>query len=130
MALYSVAPEGVLPFLVIAGIFFFALRRILWNKANSLVAQGWPSNHGTIEFGSVQEQRTRYFTYYIARIDYSYSVNGEYFSGYKEKLFFRESSADKFVAPMKGLMVFVRANPQKPQRSALLPRDQPGGWPA
>jgi hypothetical protein len=130
MARYLITPEDVLPLLIIAGILLFALRRILWNAAKNLMAYGWPSNHGTVEFGSVEEKRARYFTYYIARIDYSYSVGGEYFSGYMEKLFLRESSADRFVATAKGQMVFVRANPLKPQRSALLLRDQPGNWAA
>jgi hypothetical protein len=65
----------------------------------------------------------------VARIDYSYSVNNEYFSGYLERLFFLERSADRFVATMKGQMVFVRAHPTHPERSALLPQDQAGGWP-
>lgn len=66
--------------------------------------------------------------YYIARIDYSYAVNGEYYSGSLERLFFWESSADRFVGSMKGQMVFVRSSPSHPERSALLKQDQPGGW--
>lgn len=82
-----------------------------------------------MEYGSVEERRTRYKNLYIARIDYSYSVNGEYYSGYHQRLFFLESSADRFVAALKGQMVFVRSNPNHPERSALLKQDQPGGWP-
>ena len=78
----------------------------------------------------MEERRTRYKNLYIARIDYSYSVNGEYYSGYLERVFFREGLADRFVANMKGQMVFVRSNPRHPERSALLGQDQPGGWPA
>jgi len=33
---------------------------------------------------------------------YSYAVNGEYFSGYYEKMFLSESSADQFAADLKG----------------------------
>ena len=77
----------------------------------------------------MEEHRVRYFNYYVARVDYSYSVNGEYFSGYFERTFLRESSADKFVANLKGKPVFVRSNPRRPDRSALLKHDQPGGWP-
>ena len=35
-----------------------------------------------------------------------------------------------FVATKKGQMIFVRSNPRRPDRSALLKQDQPGGWPA
>jgi hypothetical protein len=76
------------------------------------------------------EPGNRGIRYYVARLDYSYAVNGEYFSGYIERMFFREGSADRFVATMKGQMVFVRSNPGRPERSALLKQDQPGGWPA
>ena len=82
-----------------------------------------------VEFGSVEERRTRYKNIYIARIDYSYSVNNEYYSGYLEKTFIRERSADRFVSTLKGQVVFVRADPAHPERSALLEQDQPGGWP-
>ena len=95
-----------------------------------MLASGWSTTQGRVEFGSVEERRTRYFSYYIARIDYSYSVNNEYYSGYFEKVFLRESSADMFVATMKGQMIFIRSNPHRPERSALLKQDQPGGWPA
>ncbi len=78
----------------------------------------------------MEERRVRYFSYYIARIDYSYSVNGEYYSGYFEKIFLRERSADRFVATMKGQAVFVRANPHRPERSVLRAEDQMGAWPA
>lgn len=85
---------------------------------------------GKVEFGSVEERHLRYFNYYIARVGYSYSVNQEYYSGYLERLFLRESSADRFVAAMKRLPQLVRSHPHRPERSALLARDQPGGCPA
>ena len=129
MAFETTGLENFFPFLILLAIGLFATRGIVWARIKNLMAQGWPSNQGTIEFGSVEERRTRYFTYYVARVDYSYSVNGEYFSGYMEKLFFREQSADNFVATLNGKPVFVRAQSDKPNRSALLQRDQPGGWP-
>ena len=121
--------ENAIPLLILLVITLLAIRSFVWTKIKNLMAQGWPSNQGTIEFGSVEERRTRYFTYYVARVDYSYSVNGEYFSGYLQKLFFTGKSAENFVAAMKGKPVFVRAQASSPGRSALLQRDQPGGWP-
>ncbi len=115
-------------FLAIA--FAAAIRVFGWNYVKAFVASSWLTTQGRVEFGSVEERRVRYFTYYIARIDYSYSVNNEYYSGYFERVFLRESSADKFVASMKEQPVFVRSNPRRPDRSALLGQDQPGGWPA
>jgi len=93
-------------------------------------ATGWSTTQARVEFGNVEQHRIRYFTYYVARIDYSYSYNNEYYSGYSERVFLRESSADRFVGIMKGKPIFIRANPSRPEKSALLKQDQPGGWPA
>jgi hypothetical protein len=133
MALYvfsgGISGDDIFPIVFLFAVTALLIRTLAWNYVKSLLARGWMTHHGTVEFGSVEERRTRYKNYYAARIDYSYSVNGEYFSGNLERLFFRESSADKFVAAMKGQMVFVRSNPNRPERSALLKQDQPGGWP-
>jgi len=133
MVLYGISGgisgDDVFPVIFLIAVTALLIRTLAWNYVKSLLARGWLTHHGTVEFGSVEERRTRYKNYYAARIDYSYAVNGEYYSGYLERLFFRESSADKFVAAMKGQMVFVRSNPNRPERSALLKQDQPGGWP-
>lgn len=134
MALYTPSGDDFFAFffaaVVVIVVILGIIRGLAWNRVKALLARGWLTHQGTVEFGSVEERRTRYKNLYIARIDYSYSVNGEYYSGYLERLYFLESSADKFVAAMKGQMVFVRSNPSHPERSALLKQDQPGGWPA
>jgi hypothetical protein len=130
VATYSISGDDIFGILLAVALTALAIRGLAWNYVKRLVAGGWTTGQGTIEFGSVEERRTRYGSYYVARIDYSYSVNGEYFSGYLERVFVWESSADKFVAAMKGHSVFVRSNPNHPERSALLKEDQPGGWPA
>jgi hypothetical protein len=130
LALYTPSSDDIFTALLLIGLILLLIRGLAWNQVKALLARGWLTHQGTIEFGSVEERRTRYKNLYIARIDYSYSVNGEYYSGYMERLFFLERSADKFVASMKGQMVFIRSNPNHPERSALLQQDQPGGWPA
>jgi hypothetical protein len=106
------------------------MRIFAWGYIRSLLASGWHTSQGRVEFGDVVERRVRYVSYYIATIHYSYSVNNEYYSGCFERVFMRESSADRFVATMKGQAIFIRSNPRRPDRSALLNQDQPGGWPA
>jgi Protein of unknown function (DUF3592) len=130
LAINSISGDTVVTTLILAAVTALAIRGLAWNYAKNLLAGGWTTSQGTVEFGSVEERRTRYGSYYITRIDYSYSVNGEYYSGYLERLFLRESSADRFVRAMKGQTVFVRSNPSHPERSALLKEDQPGAWPA
>lgn len=130
MAIYATSGGDVVTGLVILAVLLIAVRGLAWNRVKRLLARGWLTNQGRVEFGSVEERRVRYFSYYVSRLDYSYSVNGEYFSGHFERAFVRESSADKFLASMKGQAVFVRSNPRCPDHSALLKEDQPGGWPA
>ena len=130
LALYRPSGDDVFTVIVAILMILLIIRGAAWNQVKALLARGWLTHQGTVEFVSVEERRTRYKNLYIARIDYSYSVNGEYYSGYLERVFFRENSADRFVANMKGQMVFVRSNPRHPERSALLGQDQPGGWPA
>jgi hypothetical protein len=117
MALISVVVVGV------------AVRGLAWNKLKALGARSWPTSQGKIEFGTVIEHRTRYFSYYVTQMAYSYSVDGEYFSGYYEKMFFRESSADKFAAELKGKPAFIRHKSNSPAVSTLLREDQQSVWP-
>lgn len=121
-------PLILLLFLAVA--FAAAIRVFGWNQVKRPLAAGWYTTQGRVEFGSVEEHRVRYITYYVARVDYSYSVNNEYYSGYFERVFLRESSADKFVAGMKNQAIFVRSHPTRPERSACLLQDQPRGWAA
>jgi hypothetical protein len=117
-------------FLVLIAGLLLLFRVLACNYVKALLASAWYTIPGTVELGSVEEHEVRFISYYVARIDYSYSVNNEYYSGYFERTFLREGSADRFVAGMKGQMIQVRSHPQRPNRSAVLERDQPGGWPA
>jgi len=129
LAFGAISRDDVLTALFLAALIAFVIRSLPWSLVNNLLARGWPTQQGAVENGSVEQRRVRYVSYYIARIDYSFSVDGEYYSGYLQRAFFRESSADNFVSVLKGRMLFVRSNPRHPERSALLGQDQPGGWP-
>jgi|SRR5579872_6470941 len=102
------------------------IRLFAWNMVKGMMAGGWSTTQGRIEFGSVVEHRVRYVSYFVATIHYSYSVNNEYYSGSFERAFLREGSADGFVASLKDQMIFVRCHPTHPEKSAVLKRDQPG----
>ena len=122
---------GLLVILVYVAIAaFVVIRAFGWNYVRGLMASGWSMTQGRVEFGSIELRRARYITYYVARIDYSYTVNNEYHSGFFEKTYTGGSAAERFVESMKGQMVFVRSHPNRPEKSVLLKQDQPGGWPA
>lgn len=101
------------------------IRLFAWNMVKGMMAGGWSTTQGRVEFGNVVEQRVRYVSYFVATIHYSYSVNNEYYSGNFERAFLREASADRFVASMKDQMIFVRSHPTCPEKSTVLKQDQP-----
>ena len=115
--------------LILGGVAFVAVRGLPWGKLKKLNARSWPLSQGRIEFGTVIEHRTRYFSYYSGQLAYSYSVSGEYYSGFHDKLFFRESSAERFVAELKGKPTFVRHKPTDAEVSTILREDQQSVWP-
>ena len=121
-------PESAFDALLLLFLVALAVRTLAWGLVRRLFASGWPTTQGRIEFGNVIPQRTRYKDLYKARLDYSYTVNSEYYAGYYEKLFVWESAADKFIEGMKGQMVFIRYKAEKPERSTLIKEDQPA-WP-
>ena len=115
--------------LLFAIIIGFGFRQTIWSKARTLSARSWSTCQGKIEFGTVIERRTRYFSYYVAQLAYSYTTNGEYYSGYYEKVFLREKSADALCTSLKGKATFVRYKPNAPGTSTVLLEDQQSVWP-
>jgi hypothetical protein len=105
------------------------IRLFAWNMVRRVMAGGWSTIQGRVEFGSVVEQRVRFVSYFAATIHYSYSVNNEFYSGTFERAFLSENAANSFVSSMKDHMVFVRSNPNHPEKSAILKQDQLGGLP-
>jgi len=113
--------------LVVGGA--IAFRALLWRKVRAWGAQSWPICQGKMEFGTVIEHRTKYFSYYSAQMSYSYAAEGEYYSGFYKKVFFHESSAEKLIDQLKGRDTFVRHKRASPQVSTILREDQQSIWP-
>ena len=123
-------PLRGLPFLLMALAIAAAglIRLFAWSMVKGLMAGGWSTAQGRVEFGSVVEHRVRYVSYFVVTIYYSYSVNNEYYSGNFERAFLREGAANRFANSMKDQMIFVRSNPNDPEKSAILKQDQQSGW--
>src|SRR5215467_5294854 len=110
------APIRGLLFLILALAIAAAglIRLFAWNMVKGMMAGGWSTTQGRVEFGSVVEHRVRYVSYFVATIYYSYSVNNEYYSGNFDRAFLREGSANRFVTSMKDQMIFLRSHPTRP----------------
>jgi hypothetical protein len=86
------------------GFEFFRWLR-LWGSSS------WPTAEGTVESVDVREVRTRSTHYFALEAAYSYSLNGEYYSGRFTRNFGSESEAWDYADSLKGGRVPLRYNP-------------------
>ena len=107
--------------------FFFAAGVGTWIRIRQ--AHSWPSVPGTVEYAHAREtdDGSRFKKNWVAEIGYSYSVGGQYYSGYRWLRAWNERQAEQKIAGWKDRMVIVRHHPSKPEVSVLLPSDQVGG---
>jgi Protein of unknown function (DUF3592) len=88
----------------------------------STTGADWPSCQGHVE-SSRSYWHEKGVTVLIG---YSYSVSGEYYSGYFEKVFLSDAPADRLTSVLKeGHEVTIRYKHHKPGKSLLLEQDQP-----
>jgi hypothetical protein len=109
-----------LPGLIATGI---AVRTWLKHRA----ALSWPTAQGTVWSAHAREGRRGERAKWVAELIYSYTVNGEYFSGTRGLKTRNEEEADRVAAEWKGRAVSVRYAHSDPSDSVLLLEDQLGG---
>jgi len=131
MTLAAGSPDGLIIALVVSAIVFGVVgHRFVWKIIQSSRAANWPITQGRVESGTIAEKAARSHSIFEVTMQYSYSVNNEYYSGDLWNVFDDESSANQFVESMKGRTVLIRTNPNHPEKSAFRPQDQAGGSPA
>jgi Protein of unknown function (DUF3592) len=89
----------------------------LWKKH---AARNWPTLIGQVENYHLDKD-------YVAYLLYSYEVDGQFYSG-EHPLKRRVRSTDhaeKIATPWLHQKVVIRFNPQRPDQSVFLERDQP-----
>jgi hypothetical protein len=86
----------------------------------SLRASNWPMTQGRVETTEVVD----FARQSLARLGYSYSVEGSVFSGYFAQQFADEQDAWEYVDMLKGQMIAVRHQANTPSISAVRPADQ------
>jgi Protein of unknown function (DUF3592) len=84
-------------------------------------AEGWSQANGRVESGEVSGIRSypSWKSTFTATINYSYSVNGDWFAGKVVERFNNEQKAWDFVDRYKGKEILVRYNPNRPAKSVL-----------
>ena len=98
--------------------------RIVATSMRNQRAQDWPSARGTVVSCDVKTYHGRFSDYAVGVLGYSYTVNGEYYSGYFRRQFSDEQAAWSFVDSRRDLAVIVRYKANDPQRSVLRDEDQ------
>jgi hypothetical protein len=129
MTLCAISVDAVVPYLILAVIgSVTAGGLVAWNRARWRRYRSWQRVQATIEYGNIEYRMYRNRSYHFACLNYSYSFNGEPFSGYVETMCTSEEKAARFIEKMHHKTVFVRANPLQPKDSILLREDQPERW--
>jgi len=91
-----------------------------WRRQRS---NGWP-----VVGGRVHSARAYYAeNVWDTEISYSYSVNGEFYSGFSKRHFVRERHAEEYLQQFPiGTPLFIRHNSNRPEISLLRRDDQMG----
>ncbi len=93
-----------------------------WRWFQRQQASGWPTAPGRIESGTVTRSssfsrgRARGYT---AELGYSYSVEGQSYSGHYEREFGSEEEGWEFIRELQGKPVMVSCNPRNSAKSTL-----------
>jgi hypothetical protein len=83
-------------------------------------AESWPTTMATIESKEVnQVQSGKSSHYFVAELAYSYSVRGEFYSGYYKRPFESEIGAWEFADSLTGKSVLIHYKPNNPAISIL-----------
>ena len=96
-------------------------------------ARSWPSETGRVESTAIQLKQSSTgpsgvtTSSYVASVQYSYNLRGEYYSGVLRHNFVLESRAQKWTGKFTtSLPLRVRCNPANPNDSVLFEDEQSG----
>ena len=103
------------------------LRRVA-RLLRELGVDSWPRADGSIASGNVKVIHGWILDYALGRLDYSYRVAGEYYSGAIVRQYPDEQAAWDFVDAYRDRSVVVRYKDDKPEASVLRDADQDLAW--
>ena len=106
---------------------FDKYRTRIWRTVRFSGSWGWPLVPATVEqvivhpfSRTISIANLLHRPSYRAEVSYSYSVDGEYYSGWYEDVVWSKAEADEFVGQYpKGTTVQVHVSPAKPELSVL-----------
>jgi hypothetical protein len=87
-------------------------------------AENWPIANGTITTTNVKAVHGWFVDYALGQLGYTYTINGDYYSGYHTRQYADEQSAWTFVDARRNLPVLVRYKPSDVKVSMIREVDQ------
>ena len=113
----------------IGGAIVFWLRQRIRLKH----ARSWPTESGRVESTAIQLKQSSTgpsgvtTSSYVASVNYSYTVQGEYYSGVLRNNFMLQGRAEAWTSKFTtGLPLQIRCNPANPKDSVLFEDEQVG----
>ena len=114
------------PWVVYVWILFLLIgsAKPMWRWLQRRRAREWPTVQGRIESVAAHEKKQFFGTSgrasgYAADLNYSYTIDGQYWSGQYVREFGGDDKAREFVRDLQGNPVAVAYNPQDPKSSTL-----------
>jgi hypothetical protein len=118
----------------VAGFMYSLVVAVFWIPAavvrriarswREIGTESWPRADGTITSGDVRVIHGWVIDYALGRLDYSYRVHGEYYSGHLVRQFADEQSAWDFVDSRRDQPVLVRYKDDHAEVSVVRSSDQ------
>jgi hypothetical protein len=109
---WAAVARDVIPFVIATGTGIF-----VWYRKRG--ARHWPISHGRVEFGMTSDEGG-----WKSNLSYSYSVEGQFYSGVLPLKAKNESDADDQTHQWHGQNVAVRYSPRNPSISVVRLEDQ------
>lgn len=115
--------ELLISIAVIAAVAVYLIGRAMKRSQ----ARTWPMEQGRVESTAVRLEGSSTQQAYYAEVRYSYTVQGQSYSGQLRRRFMRKGSADKWIAGYaQGRPLTVRYNSKNARHSMLFEREQAG----
>jgi hypothetical protein len=121
LASFLIRPSLLYWLLPFAGAYGVQLLR---QKFRNTTAKRWPTVEGIVEYACPRLLDDDEGGGWVGELSYSFSVAGEYYSGFHRIAATGENSATLLVEGWKGQKVAIRYSPRDPSKSALLLEDQ------
>lgn len=125
MELFWPVWESILGFLgIVVLVWILRWLGLRMNRRLQNSAKNWPYAHGTVEHAEPKMVGEGHSGYWVGELAYSYSVDGEYYSGVFQLPASSESTASDVVQGWKNRALVIHYSRADPSKSVLVLEEQ------